>query len=616
MQNGTLNTEGNAASNAAGPSSSSSSSSYYYKDYVAPLVLEENGINASTSGLTTGSSSSASSSLQPGNAAAAMGDRDNNATTSSRQNKNNIKNKESNKTRSRSSARHATPLPSSTSSLTVIPSSVSPRSHSLPPLSASQQPVKIKLTLVPDEENENVNTSMTVSSPSALSHAGHPSSLSLPASRRHLSAPLTSTTTDDDASDDGGGHSQLGDLDNDNDSDDEEEANQSMNGDNSLDSLGYPSKLPFWVSANLVVRHPSSKDKETCLACMQELKEQREALDSEADKESEDWKARSVALEEKIKDAYWLTNGNGRFRHMSECTHQSQDTREKAKIRLDRYLAMARQRMKARHQREKLEKKKRLAGAMTTTATTGPAAGLTVNTALAAKGGSASGQTTNGTTSGRQSSADRTTPEPSATKSSKKMNPKKVAAMAMNEDLRALSIMPGNKKRETTVKGKASVMNTYENDFTDDEADLADLPPPMLHDSGSERSPSVPPEPVKTPHSVSFRVTNEPYIYIKDSLHPSMLNRDEHSSFFAASACLYASQGDSSKITPQTFFDTPIDHSSSGIGSRKRSPHHNYYHSRREENKRRRVTPDVPKRALAPPRTVVMKRAAVDQSGL
>lgn len=41
MQNGTLNTEGNAASNAAGPSSSSSSSSYYYKDYVAPLVLEE-----------------------------------------------------------------------------------------------------------------------------------------------------------------------------------------------------------------------------------------------------------------------------------------------------------------------------------------------------------------------------------------------------------------------------------------------------------------------------------------------------------------------------------------------------------------------------------------------
>lgn len=183
-------------------------------------------------------------------------------------------------------------------------------------------------------------------------------------------------------------------------------------------------------------------------------------------------------------------------------------------------------------------------------------------------------------------------------------------------------------------------MNTYENDFTDDEADLADLPPPvggdsilsmraltdsygprvvyiqMLHDSGSERSPSVPPEPVKTPHSVSFRVTNEPYIYIKDSLHPSMLNRDEHSSFFAASACLYASQGDSSKITPQTFFDTPIDHSSSGIGSRKRSPHHNYYHSRREENKRRRVTPDVPKRALAPPRTVVMKRAAVDQSGL
>lgn len=126
----------------------------------------------------------------------------------------------------------------------------------------------------------------------------------------------------------------------------------------------------------------------------------------------------------------------------------------------------------------------------------------------------------------------------------------------------------------------------------------------MLHDSGSERSPSVPPEPVKTPHSVSFRVTDEPYIYIKDSLHslhPSLLNRDEHSSFFAASATLYASQGDSSKITAQTFFDTPTEHTS-GLGSRKRSPHHLY--SRREESKRRRVTPDVPKRAFAPPRSI------------
>lgn len=69
---------------------------------------------------------------------------------------------------------------------------------------------------------------------------------------------------------------------------------------------------------------------------------------------------------------------------MSECTHQTQDTREKAKVRLDRYLAMARQRMKARHQREKLEKKKRLVPG---------------------------GVTSRG--NGRQSSADRGTPEPS-----------------------------------------------------------------------------------------------------------------------------------------------------------------------------------------------------------
>lgn len=171
-------------------------------------------------------------------------------------------------------------------------------------------------------------------------------------------------------------------------------------------------------------------------------------------------------------------------------------------------------------------------------------------------------------------------------------------------------------------------MNTYDNDYSDAEADLADLPPPvclyqsglltrvsyltltllfvyqMLHDSDSERSPSVPPEPVKTPHSVSFRATDEPLIYIKDALHPSLLNKEENSSFFAASASLYASQGDSSKITAQTFFDTPADHSS-GIGSRKRSPHHLYM--RREETKRRRVTPDVSRRALMPPRTV--KRA-------
>ena len=60
-----------------------------------------------------------------------------------------------------------------------------------------------------------------------------------------------------------------------------------------------------------------------------------------------------------VKDSYWLTNGNGRFRHMSECMHQSEDTQDKARIRLQRYLAMARQRMKARHEREKLEKRKK-----------------------------------------------------------------------------------------------------------------------------------------------------------------------------------------------------------------------------------------------------------------
>lgn len=101
-----------------------------------------------------------------------------------------------------------------------------------------------------------------------------------------------------------------------------------------------------------------------------------------------------------VKDAYWLTNGNGRFRHMSECQHQTQDTRDKAKVRLDRYLAMARQRMKARHQREKEEKKKRLAGGAI-----GAGAGMTINTGRTGRGGANGG-------SGRQSSADQGTPEP------------------------------------------------------------------------------------------------------------------------------------------------------------------------------------------------------------
>lgn len=168
-------------------------------------------------------------------------------------------------------------------------------------------------------------------------------------------------------------------------------------------------------------------------------------------------------------------------------------------------------------------------------------------------------------------------------------------------------------------------MNTYDHEYTDDEADLADMPPPvrsflalledtnsnaellfsqMLHDSGSERSPSIPPETIRTPHSVSFRVTDEPFIYIKDALHPSMIPQHDNcssSSFFAASASLYASQHDSSKITAQTFFDTPTDHSS-GIGSRKRSPH--LYIRRGDEVKRRRVTPDVSKRTFMPPRSM------------
>ena len=51
---------------------------------------------------------------------------------------------------------------------------------------------------------------------------------------------------------------------------------ESQNGGN--DNLGYPSKLPFWVSANLVVRHPSSKDKETCLACLDLLNEEKKEI--------------------------------------------------------------------------------------------------------------------------------------------------------------------------------------------------------------------------------------------------------------------------------------------------------------------------------------------------
>jgi hypothetical protein len=98
----------------------------------------------------------------------------------------------------------------------------------------------------------------------------------------------------------------------------------------------------------------------------------------------------------------------------------------------------------------------------------------------------------------------------------------------------------------------------------------------------------MPPETVKTPHSISFRVTDEPYIYIKDSLLSgnslSGTTRDEN--FFAASASVYAaSQENSNKIiTAQTFFDTPTDHSS-GIGGRKRSPH---LYLRNGDGKRRR----------------------------
>lgn len=221
----------------------------------------------------------------------------------------------------------------------------------------------------------------------------------------------------------------------------------------------------------------------------------------------------------------------------------------------------------------------------------------------------------------------------------------------MDEDLRALSIMPGKKRGDMTVKGKASLWVTiywlcglsmltssvcyiscvawirmitstrmmrltwqichllyvFLTDLAVSSRRRCWLPLPslqMLHDSGSERSPSTPPEIIRTPHSVSFRVTDEPFIYIKDALHPSMLPQHDNcssSSFFAASASLYASQHDSSKITAQTFFDTPTDHSS-GIGARKRSPH--LYIRRGDEHKRRRVTPDVSKRAFMPPRTM------------
>lgn len=45
---------------------------------------------------------------------------------------------------------------------------------------------------------------------------------------------------------------------------------------------------------------------------------------------------------------------------MAECPNQTQEIRDKAQVRLDRYLAMARDRMRARHQKEKAEKQRPL----------------------------------------------------------------------------------------------------------------------------------------------------------------------------------------------------------------------------------------------------------------
>lgn len=61
----------------------------------------------------------------------------------------------------------------------------------------------------------------------------------------------------------------------------------------------YPSKLPFWVSANLVVRHPTSKDKETCLACLEELNEEKKSITEDASMDDEEKKTRLADVEQR-----------------------------------------------------------------------------------------------------------------------------------------------------------------------------------------------------------------------------------------------------------------------------------------------------------------------------
>lgn len=106
-------------------------------------------------------------------------------------------------------------------------------------------------------------------------------------------------TTDDDASDDNGMDMEG----------DEADDNASNNGaDDSHDVYNggdsYPSKLPFWVSANLVLRHPSSKDKETCLACLEELNEEKKSISEDESLEEEEIKLRLVDVEQRSESSF------------------------------------------------------------------------------------------------------------------------------------------------------------------------------------------------------------------------------------------------------------------------------------------------------------------------
>lgn len=171
-------------------------------------------------------------------------------------------------TRSRASAASTASPPSSTSSLTPVLTASIPAILAIPSQQSHsytlQQPVKIKLTLAPEEEA----TTSTPSSPTQSTFTPANTSLALPSTSSRLSAP---PTTDDEASDvdttlpnDTSGIANV---------DDDENAGDESQNDNG--DAGYAAKLPFWVSANLVVRHPSSKDKETCVACLKDLEEER-----------------------------------------------------------------------------------------------------------------------------------------------------------------------------------------------------------------------------------------------------------------------------------------------------------------------------------------------------